>query len=366
MKRSLSFVLAAAMPLFLFSWFLPTPANQLDFWLMWLVAMVVLALPVLYAEIALANRSGDTPLSGIQKLTREADAGTVWRGAVWFGALVVLTVSAYLVSWSASGLPPLLNQIGFTGVPSFALAVGLMVIAVILSLLGYLTAVIGLVLAIIGLVLSLTSGITGFALQMTSVSLAEWGRAVMLALVSVGAGSGLYWLANVSGATANSFDNKNKQVATKTVLPIIAVQLLAGFTAMAVASVKTAEASLLVNSITAAGALFFSAALIYLVRQILTSRFGFVVAVIAALVVGASLVVIPAALLLMLLVVLVTISVLMLSIFTGWMMKISHLRKSMNFSSEGFYNLWRIAIRIIVPLAVLAGFVGWIMTWLAA
>lgn len=363
MKRSLSFVLAAAMPLFLFSWFLPTPANQLDFWLMWLVAMVILALPVLYAEVALANRSGDAPLSGIQKLTREADVGTVWRGAVWFGALVALTVSAYLVSWSASGLPPLLNQIGFTGVPSFALAVGLMVIAVILSLLGSVTAFIGLVLAIIGLVLSLTSGITGFALQMTSVSLAEWGRAVMLALVSVGAGSGLYWLANVSDADTN---NNNKQIATKTVLPIIAVQLLAGLTAMAVASVKTAEASLLVNSITAAGALFFAAALIYLVRQTLNSRFGFVVAVIAALVVGVALVVIPAALLLMLLVVLVTVSVLMLSIFTGWMMKISHVRKSMNFSSEGFYNLWRVAIRIIVPLAVLAGFVGWMMTWLNA
>jgi hypothetical protein len=37
------------------------------------------------------------------------------------------------------------------------------------------------------------------------------------------------------------------------------------------------------------------------------------------------------------------------SIFAGWIMKISHLRKSMNFSNELFYNLWRIAIRIVLP-----------------
>jgi len=31
------------------------------------------------------------------------------------------------------------------------------------------------------------------------------------------------------------------------------------------------------------------------------------------------------------------------AIFAGWIMKISHLRKAMNFSNELFYNLWRIA-----------------------
>ncbi len=34
------------------------------------------------------------------------------------------------------------------------------------------------------------------------------------------------------------------------------------------------------------------------------------------------------------------------AIFAGWIMKISHLRKSMNFSNEAFYNIWRIAVRI--------------------
>jgi SNF family Na+-dependent transporter len=48
------------------------------------------------------------------------------------------------------------------------------------------------------------------------------------------------------------------------------------------------------------------------------------------------------------------------SIFVGWMMKISHLRKAINFSSEGFYNIWRIAVRIILPLAILMALVAYI------
>lgn len=48
------------------------------------------------------------------------------------------------------------------------------------------------------------------------------------------------------------------------------------------------------------------------------------------------------------------------SVFVGWMMKISHLRKAINFSSEAFYNIWRIAVRIILPLAILMALVAYI------
>ena len=44
------------------------------------------------------------------------------------------------------------------------------------------------------------------------------------------------------------------------------------------------------------------------------------------------------------------------SIFVGWIMKISHLRKAINFSSEAFYNIWRIAVRIILPLSIVLAF----------
>ena len=46
------------------------------------------------------------------------------------------------------------------------------------------------------------------------------------------------------------------------------------------------------------------------------------------------------------------------AIFAGWIMKISHLRKAMNFSNELFYNLWRIAVRVVLPLSIVMAIVA--------
>ena len=46
------------------------------------------------------------------------------------------------------------------------------------------------------------------------------------------------------------------------------------------------------------------------------------------------------------------------AIFAGWIMKISHLRKAMNFSNELFYNLWRIAVRLVLPLSIIVAMVA--------
>ena len=48
------------------------------------------------------------------------------------------------------------------------------------------------------------------------------------------------------------------------------------------------------------------------------------------------------------------------AIFAGWIMKISHLRKAMNFSSEAIYNLWRIAVRIVLPLAIILALTSYV------
>jgi len=46
------------------------------------------------------------------------------------------------------------------------------------------------------------------------------------------------------------------------------------------------------------------------------------------------------------------------AVFAGWIMKISHLRKSMNFSNELFYNLWRIAVRVVLPVAIILAIIS--------
>ena len=46
------------------------------------------------------------------------------------------------------------------------------------------------------------------------------------------------------------------------------------------------------------------------------------------------------------------------ALFAGWIMKISHLRKAMNFSNEALYNIWRIAVRIVLPVAIIAAMIA--------
>lgn len=395
MKRYVSFLLASVLPLSLFAWFAPTPMNQLDFLILWVVAMLLLALPMVYAEIALAYRSELPPLTGLQKLTREADASTIWRGFSWLSALVAILLAGKLVATAGLNITPMLTDMGIS-LPVFAVIVGLMVVAMIASAWGIMTALVGLLLVVVGFVLNLDSGMTGVNLQMTNVTLAEWGRAVMMALVSVGAGSGLYWSAthhhtNQAGLKQAGLKTEKKS-ATKAVLPIWAVQVVVGILVLILLSMTgqatgdiTAETGNAVGVSTASmissiGFVCVASVLLNFASQLFISQFASasngknsnpltkhiptVKGILITLVIACALVLIPNTIKQMALVLLTTASVLMLSIFTGWKMKISHLRKSMNFGSELTYNLWRVAVRLVVPIGILAGLLGWVMAWI--
>ena len=136
MIRYASYFIAALLPLLLFRWFTPASIGEIDFWLLWLLAMVLVALPVVYAEIALAYRSVEGPLAGMQKLTREADVSPIWRSFGWLAALVSIVIAALVISGASTGILSALTELNSVpDVPDFAVAAGLMVIAVLLSLL---------------------------------------------------------------------------------------------------------------------------------------------------------------------------------------------------------------------------------------
>ena len=379
MIRYASYFIAALLPLLLFRWFAPASIGEIDFWLLWLLAMVLVSLPVVYAEIALAYRSVDAPLAGMQKLTREADASPIWRSFGWLAALVSIMIAALVISGASTGVLAALTELNSApAIPSFAIAAGLMVIAVLLSLLGVAPLPIGLGLMVIGLLLGVANGLPNIDFAMTDISLNEWARAVALALVSVGAGTGLYWfgqnLVTNQVATAVDTDNINAQKparsratseyrATKLVLPIWILQLIVGVVALSTSGMALPPIGQLSYWI---GVLFVASYLLHYSTQQLAHKFGLLVSVVLTFVLALLLVVIvPTVWLVGLLVIISSIAVLFLSIFAGWQMKISHLRKSLNFGNEAFYNLWRIAIRLIVPLALLLALIGWVMQWLS-
>ncbi|MGP5212620.1 MULTISPECIES: hypothetical protein [unclassified Psychrobacter] len=379
MIRYASYFVAALLPLLLFRWFAPASIGEIDFWLLWLLAMVLVSLPVVYAEIALAYRSVDAPLAGMQKLTREADASPIWRSFGWLAALVSILIAALVISGASTGILAALTELNNApAIPDFAIAAGLMVIAVLLSLLGVAPLPIGLGLMVIGLLLGVANGLPNIDFAMTDISLNEWARAVALALVSVGAGTGLYWfgqnLVTNQVATAVDTDNINAQKparsratseyrATKLVLPIWILQLIVGVVALSISGMALPPIGQLSYWI---GVLFVASYLLHYSTQQLAHKFGLLVSLVLTFVLALLLVVIiPTVWLVGLLVIISSIAVLLLSIFAGWQMKISHLRKSLNFGNEAFYNLWRIAIRLIVPLALLLALIGWVMQWLS-
>ncbi|MBP9647043.1 MAG: hypothetical protein KBD89_04175 [Psychrobacter sp.] len=378
MIRYASYFIAALLPLLLFRWFAPASIGEIDFWLLWLLAMLLVSLPVVYAEIALAYRSAEAPLAGMQKLTREADVSTFWRSFGWLAALVSVLIAALVISGASTGILAALTELNSVpNVPSFAIAAGLMVIAVLLSLLGVAPLPIGLGLMLIGLLLGVANGLPNIAFAMTDVSLSEWARAVALALVSVGAGTGLYWfgqnLMSKQTVTAVGTDNHNAQTtrnsaapayrATKLVLPIWVLQLVVGVVALFISGMALPPIGQLSYWI---GVVFVASYLLHYSSQQLAHKFGLLVSVVLIFVLALLLVVaIPTNWLVGILVIISSIAVLLLSVFAGWQMKISHLRKSLNFGNEAFYNLWRVAIRLIVPLALLLALIGWVMQWLS-
>jgi hypothetical protein len=193
--------------------------------------------------------------------------------------------------------------------------------------------------------------ISGTALpewQMTTLEFGEWGSATVLALVASGLGMGLYWQTSLVQA-------KQQDVASKTVLPIWTAQLVAvlAFAYFAVAA-QLPVIALLVATI--AGA----ALLLQLAREQLAQRQMMVVVQWAIVVAAVLIWAIPeiTAIFNIVLVLWGLVICLIYAIFVGWIMKISHLRKAMNFSNELFYNVWRIAVRIVLPLSILLAIVS--------
>ena len=374
MRKYTSLLVAAILPLLLFRWFVPNPVGQIDFWLLWLVAMLVVGLPVVFAEIGLANRSQQTPFAGIQQLTREADVNPIWRGFAWLSVLMALLIAALGIVAMSQDLLVSTQQLGIMiDVPNFAIALGLVVIATLLSLLAEGLLLAGLICIVTALILAVTTG-TGFLLPdfvMTQTNLSEWARAVMLALISVGAGTGLYWFANVQSilsisSTSSHQDvevstqrHQGQKVASKVVFPIWLTQLIVGMVAIMVSKIALPPIAMFIYGI---GVVIVSGYLVHYASSQFGIKFGRWVGLLAAFILLAVMVMIGSKpLLLTLLVVVSFIAVLILAIFSGWQMKISHMRKSFNFSSEGIYNLWRGVIRLLVPLLVLLALIGWFL-----
>lgn len=362
-----------------------------------LVCLLVLALPLRLLELMLGRRSRRSPIDGMAVLTREADARRGWRAAVWASGLAdILAIAglALLAGWGASFLGHrLLSEAVQT-----ATAAGLVwpagtgtafIVAAGLALLSparrEVANVVALMLVVICLGGAALAGAGSLAAYDTATTLGAdgWREAMRSALLVGGGGLGVVWLTGMRLPKDVSLGQFTLGlVGLQTILAGLVWMALAPYAVGASAVVGTNAVLEQIPSVMGNGlapALLFVAlgvaavfALAFAAEPLLTrlgekgiSRLPAVVLVFTG---GAAL----AELLWMggrvegvhfllhavrdlLLVVMAG-----LSVFAGWAMKISHARKELNLPSEGLYNVWRVAVRLVVPLAVLFVLAGYV------
>ncbi len=319
--------------------------RQLDFWLLWLATMVILALPICYLEIALAKRSKGTALNALSNLTRDADASQRWRLVGWLAVLFIPFLAGGMLA-NASQL--LTHFTAATIAPSWVF-MALLIVAVAFS---FVPRKIIVLLSAVGVFAALIlANVMGTALpawHVTPIEFSEWGSATVLALVASGLGMGLYWQTSVTTSQSSAS-------ATQTVLPIWIAQLLAVIAFAFFASNTQISSFALIVAVLSSCALLLNLAREQLAQRQINLAVQWLIILLALL-----LWLIPAVSTLFnaLLMVWGLIICLIYAIFAGWIMKISHLRKAMNFSNELFYNLWRIAVRVVLPLSIVMAIVA--------
>ena len=321
--------------------------RQIDFWILWLLMMIVLALPICYLEIALAKRSKVTALQALSNLTRDADASQKWRIVGWLAVIFI----PFLAGGIVDNASQLLMVYAFPTSIANVLFIGLVIATIIIS---FIPRSLIVLLTAIGVIASLVfANILGTALPVWKVSpiaFSEWGSATILALVASGLGLGLYWQSNLTVT-------QSEDVATKTVLPIWIAQLVAiiafGFFAIR----ADIPAFSFVLAVVAGSALLLQMAREQLAQRQISVVLQWVILLIALFVWA-----IPqTSIIFNHVIVLWGLAICFIyAIFAGWIMKVSHLRKSMNFSNEAFYNIWRIAVRIVLPMSIVLAVVAYI------
>lgn len=342
-------LVALLMVLLLSSWFAPNGdsirVQQIDFWLVWLLCMLFLALPLTLLETALARRSQTAPLQAIVQLTREADVRPAWRLVGWL-AVAVMAIMAGGMAYQAAHYFQLLDQSQDWSIALLVWAALSVSVAVGLSYFPRILIWVGVALAILSIEMStFAQGIGQWA--WTSFSLAEWSSAVILALVASGLGMGLYWQSALSQPTSER--------ASLQAMPIWAAQVVGG---VLFALAQGIHGTLAVG-LYALALLCGAGYLIAMVRLQLSAR-GLAVPVQWLLLLASLLIwFLPWSMLWAKLASALGLLVcLVYALFSGWQMKISHLRKALNFDHEMTYNLWRVAMRLVIPLAVLIALAG--------
>lgn len=296
------------------------------------------AIPLAWAEVAVARRAGRPLISGWQHLTREADAARGWRVLSSAACVAVMVLLPLLAGWSALALAQAaghtLSSVSLLGVASLVLVLGALRVFSRVSPLVWLLPVAGLStwallpVASPAPVMPVVPALPPF-----------WAGAALM-------GGGLLW--RWSCLSRPRTPSAPLHTAAQ---GLIVLGLAVGLVMGQGPAVSLMVAVLLFLLMAAP----LEAAVDELAPRVRSRQAAW------AAVVGMSLVVLTVCCFVEVitwhrlrdgLAVWAGVSGLVLAIYTGWVMKLTHARKALAFRRELLYNLWRIAIRWVLPLAI--------------
>ncbi len=319
------------------------------------LSAVLAAWPLALAERALAVRSKRSVIDGMQHLTRESDAARGWRFIAYSGLLAGLLAMVLTATWAGVfatvAVQSLMHdQSGWLS--SAMLVPALTTFAVFLGLLRYVGRA---NLTHWLLPMLLLAGVSAYSLSNEQVwpldsSLAlpggvGWPAALLIGALLGGAGLMVRWPWQQCVTPQPLLQGASVVFAmamlVSLMLPGLAAVLLAAVACllMLLALARPWLAVLNARGLTVWSALFVMLVVITGLAELLWYTAGI-----------ARLQQLSLVLLLWM-----TLNALVLAIYTGWVMKMSHARKALSLPSEAAYNVWRIAIRWVAPITLLAG-----------
>ena len=313
----------------------------------WLLFMLIAALPLAFVDAVIVRRSQQLPLEGLVPITREADAAIFWRLLAPLSILALLLLmgqashhATHNAAWTQPSL--MLKEALPYLVMFFAVGFAWVGTKRLLPFVGVLVPV----------ALVVNASTATHIWQLTLLTPEQWQLVASTALMSTVSTTGVYaWLLMQQVPVPVK--------ASTRVVPLWLTQTLVGLAALAVGQ-TTGNIYLVMYMLCAIFALAVCAEAIGTQLQAKgwakPIALGSVLLACAVTTTAAEYVGFDEAVK-----VVALLTILGFALLTGWIMKISHVRKALNFSSEAVYNVWRVAIRLLVPITVLWLLVGMVL-----
>ena len=338
-------------------------------WPLGVLGALLAGLPLLLAEQAMAVRARQPGIAGMQVLTREADAARAWRFPAYASLLLSIAVSAVLALVSGLLLTQVLQTLWQPLAGTFGLAANVVPAgATLWPVLTLLSLLIALGRSIRTVPMWLWLAVTLILLVLLGLQMANHQTIplvtdldLLTGLPNTGAASGsLLAGALVAGGgigAAAALRLHYGEFKSALALPAIVVLFVIAVFALHHGGL-CAAAALLAIVVTQLGLSASLAPAFAEARQRNLPTLAAPMAVIIPVTLLAESLwlwgdVGTLALLIRLIAVAWALNLMLVSIYAGWIMKISHLRKAVNLPSELLYNVLRIALRWLSPITLL-------------